>query len=107
MDLGGEILRSVAEPSGPQVGGDPAATAGDRQESAVLLRVPGDVEPVRGECVVERGPVAVTLGIGQGAVDVEDDGPQLRRLYDRAESSYPADDLLTPLTPTPPTDRVR
>ena len=54
--------------------GDPLPSAGDHQQLAVALDVPLQVHVVLREGLVERDPVAVALGLGEGPVDVEDDG---------------------------------
>jgi len=50
----------------------PLAAAGDLQQVAVDVLVPAPGQPCVVERAVERDAMAVTLGVGQRAVDVED-----------------------------------
>ena len=51
---------------------DALLAAGDRQQFAVEVFVPVPVQPVFGKGRVEGDAVAVALGVGQRAIDVED-----------------------------------
>jgi len=60
--------------------GDPLPAAGDGEQFAVQALVPVPGQAGLGEGEVEGDPMAVPLGLGQRAVDVEDDGFGRHRL---------------------------
>jgi hypothetical protein len=74
---------------------DALLAAGDGEQFAVQRLVPVPVQAVLGEGGVESGAMAVALGVGQRAVDVEDQGVQcafMCRRY-RARASTPSQDF--------------
>ncbi len=72
--------------------GHPLLAAADAQLLGVLLHGPLHVEPGLGEGLVERGPVAVALGVGEHAVAVEDQrGHAARTAAELVVDARPAD----------------
>ena len=55
-----------------QVLPDALLATGYPQQIAIALYTPVPVQTGLGECLVEGHPVAITFGIRQGAVDIED-----------------------------------
>jgi hypothetical protein len=77
MNLCGQVIGFSSETSAPEVGSDSTLPACGLQHLTVRLDVPDDIEAVRRERCIERRSMAVTLGIGQGSVDVEYHGAQV------------------------------
>src|SRR6476660_3079399 len=80
MHFSRQALCCIAEATLLQVGSDPALTAGNLEQPPVFLCLPTDIEAMKGERLVERRSVTVTLGIGQSAVHVENHRRQSRRI---------------------------
>src|SRR5690606_27428319 len=66
------VLRPGRPAGRLEVGGHALLAAGDLQQLAVELDVPGDVEPDGGERSIEGDTMAVALRVDENAVAVED-----------------------------------
>ena len=89
VGVGGQV-RGLDE-HGREHGREAFLAAADREQVPVLLLAPVDREAGLGERLVERGQVAVALGVGQDAVAVEDQ----RGAHDDAFPAAPNSSMCT------------